>query len=249
MFEIRKRKKKRRIQAPRVAIKIIQKWFGHYFSRGIELPPYVVGFVPGRSSLDAAKLHCKKDWIFSTDIADFFQTTADSDVVDSLMHYGYTFPAAELITDLSCLGGSLAQGSPSSPVLANIAMRNVDEAISKLVNNYGATYTRYADDIVISGLGKSPSDLGKEIGQIFRPTTWKLAEHKTRLVSARDRMKVHGLLVHGEQPRLTKGYRRRLRAIRHLLEADKIPESDLPSALGHLAYARSVEGEQDKNTE
>ncbi len=241
VFEIRKGRKKRRIQAPRVAIKIIQKWFGHYLSRAIEFPPHVVGFVPGRSSIEAASRHCQKDWIFSTDIADCFQTTAATDVIDSLVGLGYSETGAELITDLNCLGGSLAQGSPASPVLANLAMTRIDDAISKMARRLQATFTRYADDIVISGIGKPPDTLRSEIEQIFRPTTWRIAEHKTRLVTAGDRMKVHGLLVHEEKPRLTKGYRRRIRAIRHLHEHGKIPESELASALGHLAYAESVE--------
>jgi hypothetical protein len=125
-------------------------------------------------------------------------------------------------------------------------MKQIDDAIGRLARRFDATFTRYADDIVVSGLGTPPNSLRSEVEQIFRPTTWRLAEHKTRMVTAGDRMKVHGLLVHGEKPRLTKGYRRRIRAIRHLHEQGKIPEPDLASALGHLSYASSVEnfGEQ-----
>lgn len=53
-------------------------------------------------------------------------------------------------------------------------------------------------------------------------------------------IKVCGLLVHGDRPRLTKGYRNRIRAFKHLIEANKIAEDDLERIKGHLAYAQTV---------
>lgn len=241
VFEIRKGAKKRRIQAPRVAIKIIQKWFGFYFSRAITLPANVFGFVPGRSFIDAASTHCNKDWVFSSDISDFFQTTAQSLVIEQLMKFGYTESASRMLAELNCLSGALAQGSPASPVLANIAMQPVDDQLKSMAEEIGADFTRYADDIVISGLGDPPATLTEQLESIFVSTPWKLAAHKTHLARRPQRMKVHGLLVHEGKPRLTKGYRRRLRAIRHQIELGKVAKADMPTALGHLAYAMSVE--------
>ena len=54
-------------------------------------------------------------------------------------------------------------------------------------------------------------------------------------------MKIYGLVVNGAKPRLTKGYRRRIRAIRHLLATDKIEEEGIAVAQGHLSYADYVE--------
>ena len=41
--------------------------------------------------------------------------------------------------------------------------------------------------------------------------------------------------------RLTKGYRNRLRAFKHLLEIGRISENDRSKVAGHLSYAQSVE--------
>jgi len=70
---------------------------------------------------------------------------------------------------------------------------------------------------------------------------WEISEKKEYYAERPNRLKVYGLLVHGERPRLTKGYRNRIRAFRHLLEAEKITEEDLKRIKGHLAYAQSVE--------
>lgn len=56
-----------------------------------------------------------------------------------------------------------------------------------------------------------------------------------------NRLKVHGLLVHGEKVRLTKGYRNRIRAYKHLYGKDKIKDEDVKRIVGHITYASQVE--------
>lgn len=240
-FTILKGKKKRHIEAPRVALKVIQKWFAHHLARAITTPNEVVGFVPKRSIMDGASRHCGATWIFSTDIENFFQSTSSELVFNALVRLGYSEHGAKLIVDLTTLNGNLAQGSPASPVLSNLAFKGVDTALIELSHQLGVSYTRYADDIVISGKEQIPADLANKVRQIVEIGNWKLSEKKTELVKAPKRLKVYGLLVNGEKPRLTKGYRRRIRAIRHLLATEKMPEDRIQEAEGHISYANSVE--------
>ncbi|MCU0712693.1 MAG: reverse transcriptase family protein [Pirellula sp.] len=241
-FEIRKGNKKRLIQAPRVSLKIIQKWFGHHFGSSIELPDCVVGFVPGRSAVEGASRHCGADWLFSTDIENFFQSTSQNAVVCSLIRFGYSHEAASLIADLNCINGALAQGSPASPVLANISLWEVDERLNQIAIEHNAIFTRYADDVVFSGRGTRPERLREQVEKVFVSTCWSLAAHKTRFSSRPQRLKVYGLLVHGATPQLTKGYRKRIRAIKHQLKNGTIPVDKQASAEGHLSYAKQIEG-------
>jgi len=110
-----------------------------------------------------------------------------------------------------------------------------------LAQQHQIQYTRYADDIVFSGKGEFPSDLINEVKAAVEGHGWQLAISKERYSERPNRLKVYGLLVHGTRPRLTKGYRNRIRAFKHLVSANKVLEEDMQIVKGHLAYARSVE--------
>jgi retron-type reverse transcriptase len=240
-FSIPKGKGKRIIHAPRVSLKVIQKWFGHHLADAIDFSENVYGFVRGRSAVKAAAFHCGVKWIYSADIKDFFQTTPTASVVNNLISVGYPDHGAELIGKLCSYKGFLAQGSPASPVLSNLVFRATDSSLAELAQEFGIRYTRYADDIVFSGTDDFPRELVGRVKGIVESGGWKLAAEKERLLERPKRLKVHGLLVHGERPRLSKGYRNRIRAFRHLLEAKKVAESDISRIKGHIAYAKSVE--------
>lgn len=240
-FYIPKGKSRRIIHAPRVALKVIQKWFGHHLAEVISFDEAVFGFVRGRSAIQGAAIHCGADWIYSIDIKDFFPSTPEKKVVESLIGIGYPARGAELMGKLSSYNGFLSQGSPASPILSNLVFRSVDEKISALAARHGVKYTRYADDIVISGKNIFPKELKKEVKSIVEIEGWEVSAKKENYAERPNRLKVYGLLVHGEHPRLTKGYRNRIRAFRHLLKVEKVAEKDLKRIKGHLAYAQSVE--------
>ena len=240
VFEITTGKKVRTIQAPRIALKVIQKWLSVQLNPHYIPPNHVFGFVPGRSHIDAAAMHCGATWVYSVDIKDFFPTTPASLVVASLAKIGYNVISARLIAELCCYNGFLPQGAPTSPLLSNLAFAQVDESLSMLAKKYSLTLTRYADDVVFSGQELLPEGLSDEIQKIFASLPWSLAEHKTEFSQSPNRLKVHGLLVHGNNPRLTKGYRNKIRAYSHLLKNDKVMQKDIHKIRGHLNYLKQV---------
>lgn len=245
-FNIRKGKGARTIRAPKVALKIIQRWLAHHLSQAITLPEYVVGFVPCRSTFDGALPHCKANWLFSTDIEEFFPSTSQQLVTTSLQNIGYSDRAATLIASLSSINGGLAQGSPCSPFLSNLAFGKSDAEIARICSERGYKYSRYADDISISGLGEPPTDLAEIIKNIVSSSGWAISAEKTKIVIAPKRMKVFGLVVNGPHPVLTKGYRNRIRAIRHLRDSGKLNAERISEGLGHISYAESIEHRIEK---
>lgn len=240
-FEIPKGRGKRKIQAPRVALKVIQKWLGYHLADIIDYAPCVYGFVKGRSAVQAAAVHCGAKWMFSTDIRDFFQSTTVSMIRDSLQLLGYSAHGADIVATLCCYDQGLAQGSPASPVLSNLAFHPVDLLLMQIAEQSHLRYTRYADDIVFSGLGIFPEELPSKVRYIIESHGWMIADHKEAVTLSPKRLKVHGLLVNGQKPRLTKGYRNRIRAYKHLLSVGRIAPEDQSKVKGHLAYAASVE--------
>jgi len=242
-FTIRKGKKKRKIQAPRVSLKVIQKWFGSHLAQALPVEDYVFGFVPGRSAVDAAQKHCNSAWVYSVDIKDFFSSTDEAEVKCALLGLGYSQKACDLIVPLCCHRDKLAQGAPSSPVLSNLVMKSVDEKLSVLSCEHGITFTRYADDIVFSGSGEFPEIIKQSVKAIFNGTCWELSANKEYFADSAkgQRLKVHGLLVNGGKARLTKGYRNKIRAFKHLVNSGKVKDEDVRRLVGHIKYSDSVE--------
>jgi len=245
-FEIQSGRRTRRIHTPKVALKVIQSWFGYHLSRAIGLSDHVHGFVPSRSTVTAARTHCPARWVLSVDIRDFFGSVTPDRVFACLTSLGYTRLAAHLMTDLCTLaleGGrrGLPQGAPSSPVLANLAFQETDRKLERFARNKNLRITRYADDISVSGSEPPDQRLAAEIQQLIESDGWVIAQHKTRLAEL---PKVHphvlGLLVDGPKPRLPKNYRNRVRMMRHMLSTTYLTDEQRAKFAGHVAYAESI---------
>lgn len=241
VFEITSGAKKRTIHAPRVGLKVFQKWFGHHLALATPVHESVYGFVRGRSPVAAASKHCGASWVYSVDIKDFFQTTPSEKISHVLLGCGYSADAALLIEKLCSYGGFLAQGSPASPVLSNLIFNSLDVEISNFCSTQNISYTRYADDLVFSGQGGFRDELRSFVRDIVTRNGWILADQKELLVASPLPMRVHGLLVNGQAPRLPKNYRKKIRAFRYMARLDRVVDEDKARINGHIAYAESVE--------
>lgn len=245
-FEIPKGKSSREIYAPKVGLKVMQRWLGFHFQERWTVKDNVYGFVPGRSHLQAASRHLDCEWVVSVDIENFFPSVSRWKVDSALEELGYQDAFSKsAIVDLTCLGMGLTQGAPSSPVLSNIVLRGLDERLSSYANVNELVYTRYADDVVVSGRSGSPHDAVKEASNALKSDGWKIADAKTTIHQKPRRLKVHGLLVHGSRIRLTKGYRNRIRAYKHMLENGKVRASDVAKLSGHIVYSDHVDRFKD----
>jgi len=133
-FSIPKGKEQRVILAPKIGLKVIQKWISVYLQNGVNFSDHVFGFIPGLSHIDAASQHTDANWIYSIDLENFFPSTPKNWVATSLSISGYDFESASLIASLCCYGGALAQGAPSSPVrrCQQIVLARGSEASSSL---------------------------------------------------------------------------------------------------------------------
>lgn len=242
-FEIKKGQKKRKIHAPKVALKVIQKWLGSHLADAIAFPKHVCGFVKGRSFADAAKHHIGAKWIFSVDIVNFFPSISTDEISKALVAIGYSQQASELIANLCCLNGGLAQGSPASPVLSNIYMSKIDDDLLALAEKFDSKISRYADDIVFSGDSTFDPKLKEDLELLFDSYPLQLNKEKTYLADANkgQRLKVHGLLVKDDKVTLTKGYRNKLRAYQHMLKTGKVCVEDVPRITGHIKFSEFIE--------
>jgi len=233
--------RRRRIAAPRVFLKAIQKWISLCLNEYYVVPPHVHGFVSGKSNVTSALVHRSAAWAVSVDIESCFDSTKHQSVRAVFNRLGYPPEGAKLLTSLCTLGGRLPQGAPSSPVLLNLCMLRVDKRLQKLSRKLNVEVTRYADDIVFSSPTAIEDESKLQLLNIdVKP--WRLNPLKSSFTESPKRLKVNGLLVGGGRVRLTKGYRNRIRLMKYSLSKITI-ESDperFKEYSGHIAYATNV---------
>lgn len=245
-FSLKNGNKIRIIEAPKVSLKIFQKWFSYHLQRKFAPAAHVFGFTPGKSHISAASMHLGAEWVFSVDIRNFFQTTPKQVVEKALLEIGYPQSSTSILAKLCCLNGFLPQGAPTSPILSNMVFHSIDQELKNLATRYEINLTRYADDIVFSGKHQPPESLEQEVSKLLLNTPWQIADNKTELNILPNRLKVHGLLVHGTTLRLTKGYRNRIRMYKYLASKNYINDDEKMKILGHINYAKFIDNQANK---
>lgn len=123
--------------------------------------------------------------------------------------------------------GHLPQGAPSSPMLANLACRGLDERLSALAMQEQLQYTRYADDLTFSSRDPNFSRVRAAafVGDVYEQLArdqFSPNKGKTSVVPPGGRKVVLGLLVDGPRPRLTREFKARLRQHIHYLRREDV---------------------------
>jgi hypothetical protein len=100
----------------------------------------------------------------------------------------------------------LPQGAPTSAALANLCAFRLDLRLDGLAHALGARYTRYADDLVLSGgphLSLARPRIEAWVGRIAREEGFTLNHRKTRCLTAGRRQAVCHIVVnqHANLPR------------------------------------------------
>lgn len=123
--------------------------------------------------------------------------------------------------------GHLPQGAATSPMLANLAMKEADVLMTTLAERLGLTYTRYADDLTLSTADSAfdQEQARRAVNEVYRilqrfGLTPNLA--KTTIASPRSRKIVLGLQVDQEKPRLTRAFKMKIRMHLHYLEREDV---------------------------
>ena len=141
----------RDICIPDALTKRIQRLILRDIDSSITFLPCVMAFRPGTSILDNARAHQGSNYLIHYDLADFFDNINEARIKDELKRQHFTDSFIETIIKWCVYRDHLPQGAPTSPILSNLVCCSLDRRITKLTNKLGAVYTRYADDILISG--------------------------------------------------------------------------------------------------
>ncbi|MFT7618118.1 MAG: RNA-directed DNA polymerase [Planctomycetota bacterium] len=121
------------------------------FYETFKVPKHLTGGIPAGSIRKHAQPHVGKNWVATFDIRDFFGHVKPGNLAPLFTELGVPDTVVQAILTLCFVGGVLPQGAPTSPFLANLALDAVDQRILRLTRKRGLSYTRYLDDLAISG--------------------------------------------------------------------------------------------------
>lgn len=111
---------------------------------------------PRRSILTNAQQHLMHPFLSVFDIADCFPSVSPYRVRAALVRVGFENQAAWLVTRLTTVNNELPQGAPTSPALLNAVLVDFDRKVSSVAHKNGLAFTRYYDDLFLSGGGRTP---------------------------------------------------------------------------------------------
>jgi hypothetical protein len=143
----------------------------------------------------------------------------------------------------------LPQGAPTSPALANLVCYRLDRRLSALAATFGATYTRYVDDLTFSGGPELRARrLAALVTSVVADEGFRVNAAKTRTASAARRQAVLGAVVN-ERPTLPRPERDALRALLHNCATrgwrgqtrGRDPATFREHVLGRVAWAASLD--------
>jgi hypothetical protein len=240
----------RQIDSPRIFLKAIQWFLADYVFGDLARHDCVHSYSFGRSIVTNAQNHVGKAFVGNSDIENFFGTISRKSVKADLERQGFTSGEADLISKLCTKNGYLPQGAPTSPALSNSFLFGFDQRINEVCKRKDLRYSRYADDITISGTNKT--DIGIVLGlagSVLRNDfELRLNPQKTRIASRGGQQRVAGVVVNFEAapPRI---FRRRVRAAFH--RASQNPEAhlervgELGGYIGYLKIFPKFEGNKE----
>ena len=266
-FAIPKRSGGRRlISTPKPAMRAAQQWIRVNVLSPLPVSPHAAAFRPGKSIVDNASQHSGKACVIRLDLSDFFATVSFVRIRGFFESLGYN-PGVSTVLALICtdaprsrvtLDGltqmvivgerSLPQGACTSPDLANLITVGLDARIACLARKFGYTYSRYADDLVLSAENEEVFAAGvvSAVSRVCAEEGFKVNRRKTRIMRTPNRQVVTGLLVN-DQVRLSRTDLRRIRAFLHRCEttgldtvSSEIGKDARAVAHGYFAYVYMV---------
>jgi RNA-directed DNA polymerase len=199
--------KERPIVDAKKPLKTLQKRFLKYvLEPSLERSTYSHGGVPSRSIVSNVLPHCASTYIFKADIADFYPKIHHSRIVRLFRQLGCPNEVAQACARLCTFRNHLAQGLVTSPILADCLLQPVDKQIGVLCERIGLEYTRFVDDLTISGpFNFEDSGIPQRVQRILEVHGFEFSERKKEF-SLRTKTSVTGLSLRKGRPDVESAY-------------------------------------------
>lgn len=242
IFRIPKRKGGERIiEAPDAVLKAKQQELIPILQKTFKVSPFAHAFTFYKNIVTMAMPHVGKKWVGCIDLEDFFPSIQYSKLIDiasckdnklkknnnfRLYNEGNEQLKKEFTANYNIINTCfndfedtkllrLPQGAPTSPLLSNIFMYSTDWKMAWKCFTYQCDYSRYADDLVVSGDNKK--DVIKSLlyaEKLLNKIGLKVNHKKTKIMHRSKRQLVCGIVVN-KKLNIPRKYRKNLRAEVH----------------------------------
>ena len=238
----------REIHAPYPSLLALQKIIAEKIQPYLKVHRSCFSYRKNISFIDNAAHHLGSKEVLSLDIEDFFGNISRQKVFDVLSQSGFNNRLSNEITYLVTYQDYLPQGAPTSPIISNSIFYKIDARLHKLSKKLDLKYSRYADDITISG-EKIPSNFPRYIEEILLQHGFALNKEKTRLKKGTSKKIITGVSITSGKIMVPKIFKRNLRTdIYHLEKNNYVISSPIDPMLferliGKLNFLLQVEPE------
>ena len=221
----------RTISAPRNrSFTLMLRYVNEIFKAVYTPSEFAMGFTEGRSVVTNASKHKGMNYVFNTDIKDFFPSIEQPRVWKRLQLKPINFsqPIANVLAGLCSMRGEkqsdgkynyiLPQGAPTSPIITNMICDTLDRRLAGLAKRFGVNYSRYADDITFSSMHNVYQAKGEfltELKRIIEGQGFTMNERKTRLQKLGSRQEVTGVII-SKKLNVTQKYVRDIRNVLYI---------------------------------
>jgi hypothetical protein len=247
----------RDIYHPTAALKAVQRWLISNCFSHLMIHPSVFSYREGVGIRQHATQHLNSNFLLRIDFKDFFPSIDQSWVLSFLyqeVNAGRIPIVADTVPTIARLVCRFAKaektmalsiGAPSSPVLSNAILYNLDQTMHDYCLANDCVYTRYADDIYIST--KTPNVLfrvQKELDIKIKELMPKLSinDKKTINVSKKTKRVVTGLTITPDRHvSLGRELKRSIKTKTYLYSSTQLPVEEIEHLRGLIAYASDAE--------
>lgn len=229
-------------------LKSLQYWVRENVLKILPVSNAAFAYQAGNSIKKHAAFHKSAYFIFHADVERYFPSIRSKMLSDILKKHQEELRERDLWFEDSCeviakicfRNDSLTIGTVSSPMISNIIAYDFDEILTSYAEQIDCRYSRYADDIYISGRTYIPNDTKKYVKDCLLKYGFRMNETKTWFKSKKSRRKVTGLVI-TDTGRVSVGTETR-KKIKHMIY-DRIVNSkgEPGEILGYLAYLKDVE--------
>lgn len=145
-------KKPREVYNPSGPLRTLQEAL-HYkiLQQRLDRSPHSYGGVPGRDQVSCVERHLGQCFCYTGDIRNFYPGIHFERVRRLYLDLGCSDGVARALTRLTTNHHRLEQGYITSPIIADRIFRLADTRIGQLCKQHRLVYTRFVDDITISG--------------------------------------------------------------------------------------------------